>query len=178
MNIERYFWPELGIFLYRANLQEGEKVHVTPPVIGFTFDSPTITVVAAGSIWGDNPYRDRMYWSALPQRTEDGIMFPGLHTVCATEDNTVYACVCQLPPKDTEVTPDMFRLDHDYLDAGLASAYSYSDGYRAVIVMSGAVDASGESYAPGSKILVPVDGTLGVEASEAAHLVGYRDTNA
>lgn len=178
MKIDRFFWRELGVYLFLADCNEGEAFSFTAPLREMTLDTPTVPVVAAGRFRGECAWRDAIEWPALPTRTEGGIAFPGNHRLTALEPNSIYACVAAIPGNSTEVTPDMFGLDHDYLDTGLSVAYSHGDGYRAVIVMSGAVVAGGDSFGPGSKILVPADGALEIAATEAAHLVGYRDTSA
>lgn len=171
--IDRQFWRELGIMYFSATCKAGEFFQFTSPLREFTLDTPTAPVVVAGKFRGYNRLRDPVEWPALPTKTEGGIAFPGLHRLEALEDGSVYACVCQLPQHLTEVTPDMFKLDHSYVESGVRS-YTAAEGYKAVIVMSGAVRFEGEAVTPGTKIDVPAAGAVELMVDSPAHLVGYR----
>ena len=173
--IKRNFWRELGIMFFSVQCNKGQTFEFVSPLKEFTLETPTVPLVTAGKFRGYNRFRDPVEWPALPTKTEGGIAFPGLHRLEALEDGAVYACVCELPANLTEVTPDMFKLDHTHVTRGLVT-YQYNEGYRAVIVMSGNVVVNGEVAFPGSKFDLPEGGTVIVDVLEPAHIVGYRLT--
>lgn len=158
---------------FSATLKRGQAFEFVNPIPGVVLDTPTVPVVVRGSFVGFNALRDPLKWGALPGKTEGGISFPGRHRLEALEDNSIYACVSHLPPNLTEVTPDMFKLDHSHVESGDRS-YVAADGYKAVIVMSGAVRFGGEAVTPGTKIDVPAAGAVELMVDSPAHLVGYR----
>lgn len=172
----RNFYRELGIMYFSITCSKGQAFEFVSPLHEFTLDTPTVPVVVAGKFRGYNALRDPIEWPALPTKTEGGIAFPGRHKLEALEDGSVYACVCELPTNLTEVTPDMFALDHVYEEGG-APSFSYANGYRAVIVMSGDVSHDGASVGVGSKVHVPEGGSVVLEVTFPAHLVGYRLTS-
>ena len=171
--IKRNFWRELGIMFFSVQCNKGHTFEFVSPLKEFTLDTPTVPLVTAGKFRGYSQFRDPIEWPALPTKTEGGIAFPGRHKLEALEDGSVYACVCELSANLTEVTPDMFQLDHVHLESG-ARAFPASEGYKAVIVMSGGARSAGATFGPGSKIDVPVGGSVQVEVDAPAHLVGYR----
>lgn len=176
-NFTRHFWRELGIMFFSAECNKGQTFEFVSPVKEFTLETPTVPLVTAGKFRGYNQFRDPVEWPALPTKTEGGIAFPGLHRLEALEDGAVYACVCELPSNLTEVPSDMFKLDHVYVEGGTPS-FSHADGYRAVIVMSGGISHDGASVGVGSKVDVPEGGSVVLEVTSPAHLVGYRLTSA
>ena len=176
-NFTRNFWRELGIMFFSAECNKGQTFEFVSPIKEFTLETPTVPLVTAGKFRGYSQFRDPVEWPALPTKTEGGIAFPGLHRLEALEDGAVYACVCELPQHLTEVTPDMFALDHVYVEGGTPS-FNYADGYRAVIVMSGSVFHNGVLVGVGSKVDVPEHGGVVLEVTSPAHLVGYRLTSA
>lgn len=175
--IKRNFWRELGIMFFSAQCNKGQTFEFVSPLKEFILETPTVPLVTAGKFRGYSQFRDPVEWPALPTKTEGGIAFPGLHRLEALEDGSVYACVCELPSNLTEVTPDMFKLDHVYVEGGTPS-FSHADGYRAVIVMSGDVSHDGASVGTGTKVVVPENGSVVLEVTAPAHLVGYRLTSA
>ena len=177
ITLTRKFYRELGIMFFSALCNKGQAFEFTAPIKEFTFDTPTVPVVVAGKFRGYNALRDPIEWPALPTKTEGGIAFPGKHKLEALEDGSIYACVCELPANLTEVTLDMFALDHVYVDGG-APSFNHVDGYRAVIVMSGDVSHDGALVGVGSKVDVPEGGSVVLEVTSPGHLVGYRLTPA
>lgn len=175
MKTERVFWRDLGIMFFSGECETGQLFGFVSPLREFTLETPTVPVVVAGKFRGYNALRDPIEWPALPTKTEGGIAFPGLHRLEALEDGSIYACVCELPANLTEVTPDMYKLDHTHVTRELVT-YQYNEGYRAVIVMSGNVVVNGEVAFPGSRFDLPEGGTLIVDVLEPAHIVGYRLT--
>lgn len=160
---------------FSAQCNKGQTFEFFSPIKEFTLETPTVPLVTAGKFRGYSEFRDPVEWPALPTKTEGSIAFPGRHVLEALEDGSIYACVCELPSNLTEVTPDMFKLDHTYVTRELVT-YQYNEGYRAVIVMSGNVLVNGEVAFPGSKFDLPEGGTVIVDVLEPAHIVGYRLT--
>ena len=175
--LTRNFYRELGILYFSITCSKGQAFEFVSPLKEFTLDTPTVPVVVAGKFRGYSALRDPIEWPALPTKTEGGIAFPGLHRLEALEDDSIYACVCELPQHLTEVSPDMFALDHVYAANGTRT-FSYAEGYRAVIVMSGSVFHNGVLVEAGSKVDVPEDGSVVLEVTSPGHLVGYRLTSA
>lgn len=172
----RKFWREIGIMYFSATLDKGQTFEFVSPLKEFTLDTPTVPVVVAGKFRGYNALRDPIEWPALPTKTEGGIGFPGRHKLESLEDGSIYACICELPTNLTEVTPDMYKLDHTHITQEPVT-YFYNDGYRAVIVMSGNVMVNGEVAVPGSKFILPENGAVTLDVLESAHIVGYRLTS-
>lgn len=175
--LTRNFYRELGILYFSITCSKGQAFEFVSPLQEFTLDTPTVPVVVAGKFRGYNALRDPIEWPALPTKTEGGIAFPGKHKLEALEDGSIYACVCELPANLTEVTPDMFTLDHHYKEEGSSTTFRHSEGYRAVIVMSGRVMDTQTSlaYRPGEKIVVPEGGEVSLTPFTGSHIVGYRE---
>ncbi len=171
--ITRNFYRELGILYFSITCSKGETFELVSPLQEFTLDTPTVPVIVAGKFRVYNNLRDPIELPAFPTKAEGGIVFPGRYKLEALEDGSAYACVCELPSNLTEVTLDMFKLDHVYVEGGTPS-FSHADGYRAVIVMSGGVSHNGASVGVGSKVDVPEGGSVVLEVTSPAHLVGYR----
>lgn len=174
--ITRNFYRDLGILYFSIACSKGQTFEFVSPLKEFTLDTPTVPVIVAGKFRVYNALRDPIELPAFPTKAEGGIAFPGRYKLEALEDGSVYACVCELPQQLTEVTSDMFILDHVYVEGGTPS-FSHADGYRTVIVMSGDVSHDGASVGVGSKVDVPEDGGVVLGVTSPAHLVGYRLTS-
>ena len=172
----RNFYRELGIMFFSTKCDKGQTFEFVSRFHEFTLDTPTVPVVVAGKFRVYNAHRDPIDWPSFPTKGEGGIVFPGPYKLEALENGSIYACVCDLPPNLTEVTLDMFKLDHVYVEGG-APSFSHADGYRAVIVISGGISHDGASVGVGSKVDVPEGGSVVLEVTSPAHLVGYRLTS-
>lgn len=172
----RVFYRKLGIMFFSAECNKGQTFEFISPIKEFTLETPTVPLVTAGKFRGYSEFRDPIDWPALPTKTEGGIAFPGRHVLEALEDGSIYACVCALPQHLTEVSEDMFKLDHIHVTQEMVT-YQYNEGYRAVIVMSGNVVVNGEVAFPGSKFDLPEGGSVIVDVLDSAHIVGYRLTD-
>lgn len=178
MQLQRQFWPELGIMYFSAKCKTGERLELISPYPELVFETPTVPVVMAGKFRGYNVHRPPLDWPALPSKTEGGILFPGMNILEALEDDSVYGCICAMTSQPTSVTPDMFTLDHVHIAMDEIHNFTHEAGYRAVVIMSGRVlDATtGLIYRPGQKVVVPEGGEARITALEASHTVGYKRT--
>lgn len=164
----------MGIFFFSAKCGKGEMFQFLSPVEEFTLNSPTVTLVISGVFKGHCVYRDSIIWPALPSRTEGGMIFPGMHRIESLEDDSIYSCVSPLPASLTEVTPDMFKLDHLQYNAGDTPSFSTEHNHVAVIVMSGLASCGGINYSAGQKIDV-INNEITLNVIDGGHFVVYRN---
>lgn len=164
----------MGIFFFSAKCGKGEMFQFLSPVEEFTLNSPTVTLVISGMFKGYCDYRDSIVWPALPSRTEGGMIFPGIHRIEALEDDSIYSCVSPLPASLTEVSPEMFKLEHHQYNEGDTPSFSAEQNHVAVIVMSGLASCMGVNYSAGQKIDV-INSEITLNVIESGHFVVYRN---
>lgn len=157
--------------MFEARGAAGDTITIESTVQEFTLDGPSVAVISAGSFLTANPNRDPLTLVAQPARCEGGMLFPGTYTLTALENGSVYHCVCAIPLP--MVDPDMFELQHRYLEISDTVNLEYNDGYRAVLIMSGKL-ATAEGLKTNGQASPVYALPYRATAVEPSHVVLYR----
>lgn len=173
---------DLGLHLFKAVCQKDEE---------FTFISETpnneldidsksyFCVVTAGSFLSENENRDDMTFKPTKRRVADGMVLPGQNKFKALEDNSVYYCLSVLPSRFSRDFHAMYKLKHEYLEAGQSITVQFVDndlamfslGITGEAVITDGANVTQTTLEDGQRLMVPDNGSIVFTATTAGHIV-------